>query len=96
MSEHKDEPSGFSRFLGELKRRHVVRFSIGYAAVAEQAVVELAVPGNHFIVRHPFWYNVRLEFRVVRTERAGDEPVFSFEPFVEGRFGSGRQKPYHG
>ena len=30
----KDKPSSFSRFLAEMKRRHVVRFALGYAAAA--------------------------------------------------------------
>jgi serine/threonine-protein kinase len=34
MSTRKEGPSGISQFLAEMKRRHVVRFSIGYAAVA--------------------------------------------------------------
>ncbi len=34
MSTRDEGPSGFSQFLAEMKRRHVVRFSIGYAAVA--------------------------------------------------------------
>jgi TolB-like protein len=34
MSTSKDHPSGFGRFLSELTRRHVVRFSVGYAAAA--------------------------------------------------------------
>lgn len=29
-----DQPSSFSRFLAEMKRRHVVRFALGYAAAA--------------------------------------------------------------
>ena len=28
------EPSGFSRFIAEMRRRHVVRFALGYAAAA--------------------------------------------------------------
>ncbi|HSG07087.1 MAG TPA: hypothetical protein VLA36_01930 [Longimicrobiales bacterium] len=34
MSKHEPQPSAFSRFLGEMRRRHVVRFSLGYAAAA--------------------------------------------------------------
>lgn len=34
MTTQKDPRSGFSRFVAELSRRHVVRFSIGYAAAA--------------------------------------------------------------
>ena len=34
MTEQEHRPSGFSRFVGELSRRHVVRFSLGYAAAA--------------------------------------------------------------
>lgn len=34
MSNPPASPSGFSRFFAELKRRHVVRFALGYAAVA--------------------------------------------------------------
>jgi len=34
MSTRDQGPSGFSQFLAEMKRRHVVRFSIGYAAAA--------------------------------------------------------------
>ena len=34
MSTRRDGPSGFSQFLAEIKRRHVVRFSLGYAAAA--------------------------------------------------------------
>jgi len=34
MSKRDEGPSGFSQFLSEMKRRHVVRFSIGYAAAA--------------------------------------------------------------
>ncbi|MDA0327577.1 MAG: hypothetical protein O2958_00995 [Gemmatimonadetes bacterium] len=29
-----DHPSGFSAFLAEMRRRHVVRFAFGYAAAA--------------------------------------------------------------
>lgn len=34
MSTPTPPPSGFSLFFAELKRRHVVRFALGYAAVA--------------------------------------------------------------
>jgi adenylate cyclase len=34
MTEHEHHRLGFSRFVGELSRRHVVRFSLGYAAAA--------------------------------------------------------------
>jgi adenylate cyclase len=34
MTEQEHRPLGFSRFVGELSRRHVVRFSLGYAAAA--------------------------------------------------------------
>jgi len=34
MSAHDDQPSGFARFLAEMRRRHVVRFALGYAAAA--------------------------------------------------------------
>jgi TolB-like protein len=34
MSNPKDRPSGLGQFVAELRRRHVVRFSIGYAAAA--------------------------------------------------------------
>lgn len=34
MTGHDDSPSGFSQFLAEMGRRHVVRFAFGYAAAA--------------------------------------------------------------
>jgi TolB-like protein len=34
MSTHDGQPSTFSRFFAEMKRRHVVRFALGYAAAA--------------------------------------------------------------
>jgi TolB-like protein len=34
MSNNQSQPSGFSRFVAELRRRHVVRFAIAYAAAA--------------------------------------------------------------
>jgi len=34
MTPHNHQPSGFSQFLSEMRRRHVVRFAIGYAAAA--------------------------------------------------------------
>ncbi len=34
MTRHDDSPSGFSQFLAEMGRRHVVRFAFGYAAAA--------------------------------------------------------------
>jgi len=34
MSQRRDRPSGFGQFLAEMKRRHVVRFALGYAAAA--------------------------------------------------------------
>jgi TolB-like protein len=34
MSTQDGQPSSFSRFLAEMKRRHVVRFALGYAAAA--------------------------------------------------------------
>ena len=34
MSNGQNQPSGFSRFVAELRRRHVVRFAIAYAAAA--------------------------------------------------------------
>jgi TolB-like protein len=34
MSNSQNQPSGFSRFVAELRRRHVVRFAIAYAAAA--------------------------------------------------------------
>ncbi len=34
MGMSQNRPSGFSRFIAELRRRHVVRFAVGYAAAA--------------------------------------------------------------
>lgn len=34
MSTHDDQPSSFVRFLAEMKRRHVFRFAVAYAATA--------------------------------------------------------------